>query len=97
MNLRAEKHNQIREYILKILAPEHPRPVDAVIVRRCLANFNYPMDADTLGSYLAYLEERGYVRVEKIKNYDIVMVSITADGLDILDRRIKDRGVGVEI
>jgi len=55
------------------------------------------MDKGKLASYLHYLEERGYVRVEKRPAFDITLVSITADGLDVLDGRIEDRGVGVKI
>jgi predicted transport protein len=72
-------------------------PVDSVILRKLLADLGYPMDENTLNSYLAYLSERGYVRVEDRKKYEIVLVTITADGLDVLDCRIDDRGVGVKI
>jgi len=71
--------------------------VDAVSLRKLLADLSYPMDADTLAAYLAYLEERGYVRIDERKKYDIVLVSITANGLDVLDGRIDDHGVGVKI
>lgn len=62
-----------------------------------MADLGYPMDEDSLASYLAYLKERGYVRVEKRPAFDITLVSITADGMDVLDGRIEDRGVGVKI
>lgn len=96
MEMNTEKHNRIRLLILKTLAPEHPKTIDSVILRRCLSNFGYPMDSEKLCSYLAYLQERGYVRVEEKKAFDIIMVSITATGLDVLDGRIDDRGIGVE-
>jgi len=95
MEMNAERHNRIRLLILKVLAPEYPKTVDSVILRRCLSNFGYPMDAEKLCSYLAYLQERDYVRVEEKKKFDIVMVSITATGLDVLDGRIDDPGIGV--
>jgi hypothetical protein len=96
MEMNAERHNRIRLLILKVLAPEYPKTVDSVILRRCLSNFGYPMDNDKLCSYLAYLKERGYLLVEEKKAFDIIMVSITATGLDVLDGRIDDRGIGAE-
>lgn len=97
MDMTAEKHNRVRRLILQALVPEHPNPVDAVILRRCLANLGYAMDARDLDSYLAYLRERGYVRLGERKGFDITLVTITADGLDVVDDRLHDRGVGVEI
>lgn len=95
MNPKSATHNRIRMLILRTLAPEHPNPVDAAIVRRCLADLGYPVPAQTLRSYLEYLAERGYVRMDEREQFDILMVSISADGLDLLDGRITDRGVGI--
>lgn len=95
MNPKSATHNRIRMLILRILSPEHPNPVDAAIVRRCLSDLGYPITEQTLRSYLEYLSERGYVRMDEREQFDILMVSISADGLDLLDGRIKDRGVGI--
>ena len=95
MKMTAQRHNLAREQILKILAPEYPKPVDAVILRRCLANFEHPMDANKLAGYLAYLVERGCVVVEE-KPYDITLVRITSTGLDVLDGRVDDCGIGLD-
>jgi len=54
------------------------------------------MTGESLASYLAYLEERGYVVVEQKDDFEITLVKITADGLDVLDGRTSDVGVGVQ-
>ncbi len=94
--MEPERHNLAREQILKVLAPEYPKSVDAVILRRCLANFGHPMDAHRLSGYLAYLVEIGCVIVEEKKPYDITLVRITSRGLDVLDGRVTECGVGID-
>jgi len=96
MNIEAEKHNRIRVLILKILAPQHPNPTDAVLLRRCLADFGYPVAEHSLKSYLAYLAERGCVTITEKKDFDITMASITAKGLDLLDGRIIEPGIELD-
>ena len=97
MDMKAMQHNRIRKLILEHLAPAHPYPVDSVMLRASLANLGFAMDEGTLKSYLAYLEERGYVKVEERKGFDITLVAIRAAGLDVLDGRCDDPGVGVKI
>lgn len=89
----ALKHDRIRELLLKSLAPDYPLSVDSVVLRRHMANFGYPMTEGDLVSYLAYLEEKCLVKIEK-RGTDIVLVRITAKGLDVLDNRIDEVGVG---
>jgi len=96
MNIEMEKHNMIRVLILKILCPEYPKAVDAVLLRRCLADFSYPQSEKSLKSYLAYLQELGCIKVDEKKDYDITMVTITAKGLDILDGRIAEPGIEIK-
>ncbi len=96
MNYEAEKHNRIRVMILKILAPTHPQMIDSVLLRRCLADFSYPLSDQSLRSYLAYLMERGCVRLEEKKKFDITMAAITAKGLDLLDGRITEQGIELD-
>lgn len=93
MNIEAERHNRIRVLILKVLAPQHPNAVDAVLIRRLLADFGYPISEHSLKSYLAYLQERGCVTLAEKRDFGITMVSITAKGLDILDGRITEQGI----
>lgn len=94
--LDALKHNRIRVKVLEILSPEHPRPVDFVILRRCLANFGHPVSEQSLQSYLVYLEERGCVKITRNKDNEILFAIITAKGLDILDGRITEQGIELD-
>jgi len=96
MNIETEKHNLIHVLILKILSPEHPKSVDSVLLRRCLADFGYPLSEKALKSYLAYLHERGCIRMDEKKDYGIIMATITAKGLDILDGRITEPGIKLD-
>jgi len=95
--MNAVKHNRIRKLILEALSPNYPSPVDTLIVRQTLSNMGYPMANNDLTAYLAYLNERGFVSVEEKKDYGITLVAITADGLDVLDGRLDDRGVGIAL
>lgn len=96
IKIEAERHNRIRVLVLKILAPQHPNRVDAVLIRRLLADFGFPISEHSLKSYLAYLNERGCVAIEEKPQYDITLVSITAKGLDILDGRIAEQGIELD-
>lgn len=95
MSYAAQKHEIARGKIVKILAPEHPHPIDSVMLRRLLDDFGISVTEDAMTSYIAYLEERGYVRTETRKHTGIVMVFATAKGLDLIDGRIDDEGVEV--
>ena len=92
----ALRYDRIRELILESLAPGYPAPIDTVVLRRHMANFGHPMSDDDLTSYIAYLEEKELVKSEK-KGGGIVIVKITAKGIDALDERIAVKGVGQEI
>lgn len=89
----ALKHDRIRELILQSLSPSYPSPVDSVVLRRHLANFGHPVTTDDLTSYVAYLEEKDLVKTEK-RGAGIILVRITARGLDVLDERVDEVGVG---
>jgi hypothetical protein len=91
--MAAERRRRVRLFMMKVLATEHPMPVDEVILRRCLANFGYPLDLREFASNAAYLAERGYVKREERKRFGIAMIVITANGLEVLDGRIQDPGV----
>lgn len=91
----AIRHNIIRLQILKILAPEYPKTIDFDILRRVLANWGYALDKDKLAGYLAYLTEKGCVRVEVKSDFGFTLVSITSNGLDVLDGRRPECGIEV--
>jgi hypothetical protein len=89
----ALKHDRVRELILQSLSTSYPAPVDSVVLRRHLGNFGHPITDEDLTSYIAYLEEKELVRSVK-RGAGIVLVRITAKGLDVLDGRIEEFGVG---
>lgn len=89
----AIKHDRVRHLILKALAPDYPDPIDTVVLRRLLSTMGYPMSESDLKSYVAYLEEKGLIKVDKRAN-DIVLIRATATGLDAMDARIEVKGVG---
>lgn len=91
------RHELARGQILKILAPEHPNPVDFTLLRRLLDTFGFTVRDETLISYCAYLQERGYLKMEVRKTSVGVLrfAMITATGLDLLDGRKDDDGVEV--
>ena len=92
----ALRHDRSRELILETLAPDYPAPVDSVVLRRVLGTLGHPLSMDDLDSYIAYLEEKDLVKTNK-KPGGIVLVKITAKGIDALDERIAVKGVGQEI
>lgn len=91
--MAAVKQKRIRFLILKITAPEHPMPLDAVIIRRCLMNHGYPIPMKDLESHLAYLAEKQMVKLEERRDYGITLASITAKGLDVVEGRTTDPGI----
>jgi len=92
--LDKEKHNRVRQLILRIACPSYPNALDAQLVRVTLATLGYPMDEKDLRFYLAYLQERGYITVDEKREYGILLVTITAAGIDVLDGRTKDCAIG---
>ena len=86
-------HDRIRELILESLTPSYPSPVDSVVLRRHLANMGHPMSDEDMMSYVAYLVEKGLAKTDK-RGSGIVLISITARGLDVVDERIDEIGVG---
>lgn len=92
------KRNRIRGVILKILSPRHPYGIDFVMIRRELALLGYPVDEDTLESYIQYLLDAGAVRVESRPLHGIRIATITNHGLNLLDAIAPgvDPGIDVE-
>lgn len=82
-----ERYRRIRGTILKLLAHEHPGPIDTVVLHRLLDDLRYAITMDEEMSHLAYLEDKGCVKFDlrRTTGVEIVMVTITAQGLDVLD------------
>ncbi len=94
--IEAVKHDRIRKLILDALAKQYPNVLDTVVLRRYLATFGYPMTHGDLSAYIAYLKEKELVKEDR-RPGDIVMVSITSRGIDVLDERIMIEGVGQDL
>jgi len=93
MEDRKSEFPRIRYWILNILSPVYPNPVDFVLLRKTLSNFGFAMSERDLCAFVSYLQERKYVTVTEHEAYRLRMVAITADGLDCLDGRKIDCGV----
>ncbi len=93
MEDRASEFPRIRYWILNILSPAYPNPVDFLLLRKTLSNFGFAMSDRDLCAFVSYLKERGYVTITEHEAYRLRMVAITADGLDCLDGRRQDSGV----
>jgi repressor of nif and glnA expression len=83
----------VRRHILTIASKSYPRPVDFELLRATLGTLGYPITQSALEFYLRYLEEKGCVKLERREAYDLVMVTITAKGIDVLDGRISECGI----
>jgi hypothetical protein len=90
----SQKHGRIRELVLRIALQSYPNPIDAELLRATLSNLGYPLGRKELATYTSYLQERGYLAVEERPEFEIVLVKLTAHGMDALDKRIKDCGIG---
>jgi hypothetical protein len=66
------------------------------VLRRLLDDMGHTVDEHSLASYLDYLEERGYIKIEKKKKFGIVLAKITANGLNLVDESIEN-DPGVEV
>lgn len=86
-NNERQRFRRVRGYILKILAEEHPRPVDKMVLHAVLDNMDYTISMEELESHICYLADpqKDYVRSETRARFNIVMVQITSKGLDLLD------------
>lgn len=90
-----DRHDHVRGLILRMLVIEYPKPIDTVLMRSALHDVGYTLDAEDLESYLAYLVEKGCAKVDRKKDFDIVHARATAKGVDVLDGRIEELGIGV--
>ncbi len=84
-----------RELILEALRTETD-PVDSLALRYALNELGSPMLADHFARNLDYLEEKGYIRLQKrsLGRVETKLVEITAKGRDLLSGLISEPGVG---
>ena len=91
----AEKNRRIRIAVLELLKTEYPGALDMKVLQFSLDNLGYPMPEDALAAHLKYLEEKGYVHLERKKGYgfEIAFASLSADGWDLLDGHLHEKGI----
>jgi repressor of nif and glnA expression len=94
---KKERYRRIRGAILKLLAHQHPGPLDAKEIHFLLDDLGFTIRGEELQSHLSYLKEKGFVKIEDRRSggVDVQMIRITGDGLNLLDGFSKDIGVDV--
>jgi len=84
--------------MLKLLACEHPGPIDSKTLHFLLEDLRYVITEEECESHVVYLEEKGFVKRDhrKTGSIELNMFTITPTGLDVLDGFIADVGVDVK-
>lgn len=94
---KKERYRRIRGAILKLLAHEHPKPIDIQVLHFLLDDLGYTITQEEMESHLVYLAEPPgeCIRMETRKStgVEIKMIVITRKGLNILDGFDNDCGV----
>jgi hypothetical protein len=92
---KKERYRRIRGAILKLLAYEHPKWIDQKVLYFLLDDLSMTISEEEFESHLAYLEERGLVKIEKRKagKVGVSMILISSEGLDVLDGFKPDVGI----
>jgi hypothetical protein len=98
MEPKKERYRLIRGWILNFLAQKHPAPLHPNEIHCYLDDVGLTITIEELESHLCYLKEKGYIKIEEGKFGDTIVkkIRISADGLNILDKFIKDVGIKVE-
>jgi repressor of nif and glnA expression len=84
---KKERYRRIRGAILKLLAHQHPGPLDIKEIHFLLDDMGFSIPEEELRSHLSYLSEGKLLIHGKRKSGGIQteMIVITRDGLNILD------------
>jgi repressor of nif and glnA expression len=92
---KKERYRRIRGALLKLLAKQHPGPLDIKEVHFLLDDMGYPITEEELRSHLSYLAEGKLIIHNKRKSggVEIEMIVISRDGLNVLDEFVKDVGI----
>jgi len=96
---KKERYRTIRGTILKLLAHQHPGPLEFKELHFLLDDMSYTITDDELRSHLSYLEEGNLVSVDKRKTggIEFEMIRVTHNGLNVLDGfGPKDNGVNIK-
>jgi hypothetical protein len=98
METKKERYRSVRGSVLKLLAYQHPAPLEMKEIHSLLDHLRLTITDEEMRSHVCYLKEKGFLTVEERKagGLQVEMVRITAVGLDVLDRFREDVGVNVE-
>ncbi len=96
---RRGQHEADRAEILRLLVPGFPEPLTFNGLREGLLIGGRPMEDEGLNFQIAYLEQGGYVivnRAERRGRKKILSVAATKKGIDLVDGRIpEDPGIAL--
>lgn len=85
---------EVRGRILKALDFEFPRAMSFQMIGYALQSARYNCSPGQIAAHLAYLEQKGYVRIEDVGLADLdlrrEMVTLTVQGKDLVEGNIPD-------
>lgn len=95
MNTTTAKNRRIRIALLRLLKTEYPGTLDVKALHFSLDNLGYPMPEGELMAHLGYLKEKGYVNNQHRTGLGVKLTfaSLTAEGWDLIDELLSERGV----
>lgn len=97
MEPKKERYRRFRGMMLKLLAHQHPHPLDGKVLFALLDDLKASMSDEEFDSHVTYLIEKGLVKLEALATggVRIEMITICPDGLDVLDGFKTEVGVDV--
>ncbi len=92
---KKEKYRRVRGAILKLLAHQHPGPIDFKVLHYLLDDLRYTITEEELESHIVYLADKKFVvrETRKSSGVEIEMITVSPDGLDVLDGFREDIGI----
>lgn len=95
--LRIVQNKQIRGHILRILHLSYPQPLATRVIDVCLVDAGLGVSQTALNGQMKYLQDRGYIELKETElksiNQMMSIVSLTSQGIDLLEKTITDPGV----
>jgi hypothetical protein len=92
-------NKEIRGYILGVAKIGYPRPVGSNVIDVCLVDAGMQQTPTQIEGHLLYLEEREYVKCDRarleVTGTAITLVTLTAKGIDLLEKTVSDPGVHI--
>ena len=89
---------EVRGEILKILKRNYLYQTGDKLITDILLDMQYGVSPAVISGYLTYMEEKGYVQIEKVEAYGVqrLLVKLTPKGIDLTEGNIPaDPGVKI--